>query len=104
MGDYHSHPMYASVRGTTKLSKTDRESFPPSGVSLVVAINDCQRSHRWNYVKGETLSGTINGYSFRVGAYCKDGEVINRGSLACPYAIGFLSKTNGRKGRNGKGN
>lgn len=103
VGDYHSHPMYGPVHGTTKLSKTDRESFPPNGLSLVTAINDCKRSHRWTYVKGEILSGTINGYSIRIGAYYKDGEVINRAALVSPYAIGFTPKTNGKGGRNGKG-
>lgn len=103
LGDYHSHPMYGEVLGTTKLSRTDRESFPPNTLSLVVAINDCTRSHRWSYVKEGTLSGTINGYSIRIGAYYKDGEVINRAPLVCPYAIGFIPKTIPRNGRSGKG-
>jgi proteasome lid subunit RPN8/RPN11 len=102
VGDYHSHPMYGDARGTTKLSKTDRGSFPANNLSLVVAINDCARSHRWCYVKGETLSGSINGYSLRIGAYYKDGEVINRAPLVCPHAIGFSPKLNGKNGRNGK--
>ncbi len=68
MGDYHSHPMYGEAPGTTKLSKTDREPFPSNGLSLVTAINDCSRSQRWSYVKGGSLSGTINGYSIRIGA------------------------------------
>jgi len=102
VGDYHSHPMYGDAHGTTKLSRTDRESLPPNGVSLVVAINDCRRSHCWGYVKGGLLSGTINGYSIRIGAYYKDGEVINRAALVSPYAIGFIPKTNGKQGSNGK--
>jgi proteasome lid subunit RPN8/RPN11 len=103
VGDYHSHPMYGDARGTTKLSKTDRGSFPANNLSLVVAINDCARSHRWNYVKEQMLSGSINGYSIRIGAYYKDGEVINRAALVSPYAVGFSPKPNGKNGRHSKG-
>lgn len=92
IGDYHSHPMYGNTRATTKLSKIDQEFFRDSSVSIVVAINDVSRSHRWGYVRGDTISGTINGYSIRIGGYHKQGDTIARVPILCPYAIGFQAK------------
>lgn len=95
VGDYHSHPMYGEKKATTKLSRTDHESFHEDGTSIIVAINDGHRQHRWGYVKGGLISGTINGYSIRMATYHKDGDAVIRVPLICPYAVGFTAKTKG---------
>ncbi|MBI3989051.1 MAG: Mov34/MPN/PAD-1 family protein [candidate division NC10 bacterium] len=92
VGDYHSHPMYGEVKATTKLSKVDQQFFGEGSISIVVAINDIARQQRWSYVKGGSLSGSINGYSIRITAYHKMNGQIERALLLCPYAIGFLER------------
>jgi proteasome lid subunit RPN8/RPN11 len=92
VGDYHSHPMYGTTRATTRLSKVDRENFGPGAISMVVAINDLARSRRWEYVRGGIISGSINGYSVRIGAYHKREGVIERVPIVCPYAVGFMER------------
>jgi proteasome lid subunit RPN8/RPN11 len=92
VGDYHSHPMYATVRTTTTLSKEDREFFKDGNVAIVVAINDSARQQRWLYVQGGGVSGTINGYNIRIAGYHKANGNIERAPIHCPYAIGFQAK------------
>jgi proteasome lid subunit RPN8/RPN11 len=98
MGDYHSHPMYGTVRATTTLSKVDRKFFKDGNVAIVVAINDTARQRRWNYVQGGGVSGSINGYNIRIAGYNKVNGGIERAPIHCPYAIGFQAKDlNGRE-------
>ena len=98
VGDYHSHPMYGTVRATTTLSAVDRKFFKEGNVAIVVAINDTARQRRWNYVQGGGVSGSINGYNIRIAGYNKVNGGIERAPIHCPYAIGFQAKDlNGRE-------
>ncbi len=92
LGDYHSHPMYGTVRATTTLSKEDRKFFKDGNVAIVVAINDSARQQRWLYVQGGGVSGTINGYNIRIAGYHKANGTVERAPIHCPYAIGFQAK------------
>jgi proteasome lid subunit RPN8/RPN11 len=92
VGDYHSHPMYGTVRTTTTLSKVDKSFFKEGHVAIVVAINDSVRQQRWSYVQGGGVSGSINGYNIRIAGYHKANETIERAPIHCPYAIGFQAK------------
>jgi len=92
LGDYHSHPMYGTVRTTTALSKDDRKFFKDGNVAVVVAINDSARKRRWHYVRGGAVSGTVNGYNIRIAGYWKANGSIERAPIHCPYAIGFQAK------------
>ncbi len=92
VGDYHSHSMYGVTRATTQLSKEDKQHFGDRTVGIVVAINDAPKSRPWGYVKGGTLSGSINGYSIRIAAYYKTNGFIDKVNIICPYAIGFMEK------------
>lgn len=92
LGDYHSHPMYGTVRTTTTLSKVDRKFFKDENVAIVVAINDSARKQRWHYVKGGGVSGTIDGYNIRIAGYYKANGNVERSPIHCPYAIGFKAK------------
>jgi proteasome lid subunit RPN8/RPN11 len=92
VGDYHSHPMYGTVRATTTLSKVDKSFFKEGHVAIVVAINDSVRQQRWNYVQGGGVSGSINGYNIRIDGFHKGNGVIERAPIHCPYAIGFQAK------------
>ncbi len=92
VGDYHSHAMYGTIRATTRLSKEDREYFTEGTVGIVMAINDVAKPRPWSYVKGEVLSGAVNGYSLRIVAYYKSNDHIEKARIVCPYAIGFMEK------------
>ncbi|MFQ5840310.1 MAG: Mov34/MPN/PAD-1 family protein [Candidatus Methylomirabilales bacterium] len=92
VGDYHSHPMYGTIRATTQLSKEDKQYFTDGTVGIVVAVNDTSRSRPWSYVKGGTVSGSINGYSIRIAAHYRQGPRIEKVPVVSPYAIGFMEK------------
>jgi proteasome lid subunit RPN8/RPN11 len=92
VGDYHSHPKYGPTRATIQLSKEDKSHFTEATVGIVVAINDILKPRRWGYVKGGTVSGAVNGYSIRIGAYYKSNDHIEKAHIICPYAIGFMEK------------
>jgi proteasome lid subunit RPN8/RPN11 len=93
VGDYHSHSMYGTTRATTQLSKDDKQYFSDGTVGLVVAINDVSKTRPWGYVKGKTLSGAVNGYSIRLASYYKSNGQIEKVPVICPYAIGFMEKS-----------
>jgi proteasome lid subunit RPN8/RPN11 len=95
VGDYHSHPMYRTKKGTTRLSRVDVSDFQEGGTSIIVAINDGHRRQPWGYVEGGLIAGSINGYLLRLAAYNKNGETILRVPLICPYAAGFTAKAKG---------
>lgn len=92
VGDYHSHAKYGTTRATTELSKQDKQHFNDGTVGVVVAVNDILKPRSWGYVKGGTLSGAVNGYSIRIGAYYKSNDHIEKATIICPYAIGFMEK------------
>jgi hypothetical protein len=55
--------------------------------------NDNRRSSAWKYNGDGTLSGTVDDYHFRIGAYHLDeNSRSKRANLFCPYAIGFNAK------------
>lgn len=92
VGDYHSHAKYGPTRATTQLSNEDMQFFNKGTVGIVVAVNDISKSRPWGYVKGGTLSGSVNGYSMRIAAYYKASDHIEKSHIICPYAIGFMEK------------
>jgi proteasome lid subunit RPN8/RPN11 len=92
IGDYHSHAKYGPSRATTQLSKEDKQYFNEGTVGIVMAVNDIAKPRPWGYVKGGTLSGSVNGYSIRIAAYYKSNDQIEKTHIICPYAIGFMKK------------
>jgi hypothetical protein len=92
LGDYHSHAKYGPSRATTQLSKEDKQYFNEGTVGIVMAVNDIAKPRPWGYVKGGTLSGSVNGYSIRIAAYYKSNDQIEKTHIICPYAIGFMKK------------
>jgi hypothetical protein len=55
--------------------------------------NDKRRSSPWQYNSDGTLSGTVDDYHFRLGAYYLDADAKSRrANIFCPYAIGFNVK------------
>ncbi len=92
IGDYHSHSKFGLRRATTQLSNEDKQHFSEGTVGVVVAVNDIRKPRPWSYVKGGTLSGSVNGYSIRIAAYYKSNDHIARAHVVSPYAIGFMEK------------
>ncbi len=92
VGDYHSHAMYGPLRASTQLSAEDQEYFTDGTVGIVVAINDIRRPKHWAYSPGGIISGAVNGYSIRIGAYAKRNGQIDQAPIICPYAVGFMGK------------
>lgn len=92
VGDFHSHSKFGPSRATTQLSKEDKQHFTDGTVGIVVAVNDILKPRPWGYVKGGTLSGSVNGYSIRIAAYYKANDHIEKAQIVSPYAIGFMEK------------
>jgi len=92
VGDFHSHSKFGTRRATTQLSKEDKQHFTDGTVGVIVAVNDIQKSRPWGYVKGGTLSGSVNGYSIRIAAYYRGNDHIEKVQIVSPYAIGFMEK------------
>jgi proteasome lid subunit RPN8/RPN11 len=92
VGDYHSHAKYGPSRATTQLSKDDRQFFSDGTIGIVVAVNDISKRRPWGYMRGGTVSGSVNGYSIRIAAYYKSNDHIEKTPVICPYAIGFMKK------------
>ena len=63
------------------------------GVAQIIVVNDKRRSSPWQYNGDRTLSGTVDKYHFRIGAYFLDAHShTRRANIFCPYAIGFGAK------------
>jgi hypothetical protein len=65
----------------------------PETISVILVVNDKRRNGPWQYNGDGTLSGTVDNYHFRVGAYYLDARArTRRANIFCPYAIGFNAK------------
>ena len=90
IGDFHSHTSWGDLKGVGHPSDTDVKDMVSENVYIIVVVNDKRRASGWQYNEDGTLSGTVDDYHFRVGAYFLDES--GKSTLAnifCPYAIGF---------------
>lgn len=93
IGDFHSHTGWGHLKGVGHPSQTDLADMVHEHVYIIVVANDKKRSSTWQYNEGGTLSGTVDDYHFRVGAYYLDADSRSkRANIFCPYAIGFDAK------------
>ncbi|HET9942621.1 MAG TPA: Mov34/MPN/PAD-1 family protein [Terriglobia bacterium] len=93
IGDFHSHTGWGDLKGVGHLSQQDITDMTPEDLSIILVVNDKRRNSAWQYNGDGTLSGTVDKYHFRVGAYYLDEHSkTRRANIFCPYAIGFNAK------------
>jgi hypothetical protein len=93
IGDFHSHTGWGDLKGVGILSVQDMDDMVPEQLSLIIVANDKRRASPWQYNGDGTLSGTVDDYHFRIGAYYLDDAARSkRANIYCPYAIGFSAK------------
>ena len=98
IGDFHSHTGWGDLKGVGVLSTQDVVDMSPNNLSLIIVANDKRRASAWQYNGDGTLSGTVDDYHFRVGAYYLDDLAkAKRANIFCPYAIGFNAKESPQK-------
>jgi proteasome lid subunit RPN8/RPN11 len=93
IGDFHSHTAWGDLKGVGYPSNADITDMKPEVLSVIIVVNDKRRSSPWQYTGGGALSGTVDKYHFRIGAYYLDANSkTKRANIYCPYAIGFSAK------------
>ena len=93
IGDFHSHTAWGDLKSVGNLSKEDLSDMAPDQLTLIIVLNDKRRASPWKYNRDGTLSGTVDDYHFRIGAYHLDEHARSkRANIFCPYAIGFNAK------------
>jgi proteasome lid subunit RPN8/RPN11 len=93
VGDFHSHTGWGDLKGVGNPSQQDITDMTPETISMILVVNDKRRNGAWQYNGDGTLSGTVDNYHFRVGAYYLDAHAkARRANIFCPYAIGFNAK------------
>ena len=93
IGDFHSHTAWGNLKSVGNLSMEDLSDMMPDHLNFIIVANDNRRSSSWKYNGDGTLSGTVDDYHFRIGAYHLDeNSRSKRANLFCPYAIGFNAK------------
>jgi proteasome lid subunit RPN8/RPN11 len=93
IGDFHSHTGWGDLKGVGIPSVQDVCDMTSEHLSIIIVANDKRRSGPWQYNSDSTLSGTVDDYHFRIGAYYLDEfSRPKRANIFCPYAIGFSAK------------
>jgi proteasome lid subunit RPN8/RPN11 len=93
VGDFHSHTGWGDLKGVGIPSVQDVSDMTAEQLSIIIVANDKRRTGPWQYNGDGTLSGTVDEYHFRIGAYYLDAfSRSKRASIYCPYAIGFNAK------------
>ena len=93
VGDFHSHTGWGDLKGVGHPSQADITDMTQETISVIIVVNDKRRSSAWQYNGDGTLSGTVDNYHFRIGAYYLDPQdKSRRANIFCPYAIGFSAK------------
>jgi len=93
IGDFHSHTAWGNLKSVGNLSDEDFQDMSHDQLTMIIVANDNRRSSAWQYTRDGSLSGTVDDYHFRIGAYYLDGNSRSkRANIFCPYAIGFNAK------------
>ena len=89
IGDFHSHPSWGDLRYDTKPSAGDLEHMSAGNIYTIISINEAAKKQQWKYNKDGTVSGSVNGYFLKVGAWYLD-ETDGKekmASIRCPFAL-----------------
>lgn len=97
LGDFHSHTMYRNVRADVVLSEEDVVDMYPDELQIVIAVNEYKRFMPWTFNPDQTISGTINGFHFKLAAYYLPSEdtdedkenvkALCAAKINCPFFI-----------------
>ena len=100
IGDFHSHTMYRDVKADVFLSEDDVVHMCSDELQIVIAVNEYKRSMPWTSNPDQTISGTINGFHFKVAAYyfppddenndkkTSNSKVLYTAKISYPFFIG----------------
>ena len=96
IGEFHSHPQYGNVKGSTVLSCCDMRNTNNNNLEIVVAINDKKRTRKWGYNSDLSISGSFAKYHIRMAAYHYDtcngnGHKPKKINMWCPMVMGIES-------------
>jgi proteasome lid subunit RPN8/RPN11 len=89
IGDFHSHPSWGDLRYDTKPSAGDLEHMSAGNIYTIISINEAAKKQQWKYNKDGTVSGSVNGYFLKVGAWYLDetDDKEKMASIRCPFAL-----------------
>jgi proteasome lid subunit RPN8/RPN11 len=89
IGDFHSHPSWGDLKYDTVPSEGDLEHMNSGNIYTIVSINGATKKQQWKYNKDGTISGSVNGYFLKVGAwYLDETDGKHRmASIRCPFAL-----------------
>jgi proteasome lid subunit RPN8/RPN11 len=89
IGYFHSHTQWGGHKASTEPSDIDAEGMREGDLEMIIAINEKQKTLKWNYVKSKELTGAIGDYFLRIAAYNISNDKLQRLEIQCPYALGF---------------
>lgn len=104
LGDFHSHTMYGEVKAQVSLSEDDIQYMDPDDLQIVIAVNQNRRSRVWSLNADRTISGSLDRFYFKFGAYyfshpykvrlSQNGSKRRLGrprlaDIVCPFAMGY---------------
>ncbi|MHC4663318.1 MAG: Mov34/MPN/PAD-1 family protein [Planctomycetota bacterium] len=69
IGEFHSHPSWGNLKGTTRLSRWDLVDCDPHTIQIVIAVNDSKRWTPWRVTKKGEISGTLGDVRLNIKAY-----------------------------------
>jgi proteasome lid subunit RPN8/RPN11 len=88
IGDFHSHPSWGDLRYDVNPSEGDLQHMNEGNVYTIISINEALKKQPWKYNRDGTLSGSVNGYFLKLGAwYLKSGDTKRRAMIRCPFAL-----------------
>lgn len=86
LGDFHSHTQYGNAKPRCMLSLADHKGMIDGGLYLVVAVHKRGHYQRWRENTDLTLSGTIEDFFLKIGAWYQD-EYAHKVRIKCPLAV-----------------
>ena len=94
IGDFHSHTAWGDLKGVASPSQQDISDMKAEVLSIIIVVNDKRRLIPWQYNGDGALSGVVDDYHFKIGAYFLDpvDGKTRKANIFCPYAIGFNAK------------
>ncbi len=89
IGDFHSHPMVAGVKGKPVPSGDDILDMEKGKLYIIVAVNETKRNIKWKYnPKKKILKGSLENFSFEISAYyCYEKLSYKKLHIKCPFVL-----------------
>lgn len=90
IGDFHSHTDLGNLKAQVIPSRTDIADMEDGKVYLIVALNNGIRRKKWQMNRDGTISGSLNSYHLKIGAYVcsQNGRwKFERAKIHCSFAM-----------------